>query len=56
MKLRMEIKYEIEDDDPQAEEIGLQIVGAEARAFGTTVRDRLAEAGVDIREFEVKAA
>jgi hypothetical protein len=56
MKLHMEIKYEIEDDDPQAEEIGMQIVGDEARAFGTTLRDRLAEAGVDIHEFEVKAA
>jgi hypothetical protein len=56
MKLQLEIKYEIEDANPQAEKIGMQIVGAEARAFGVTVRDRLAEAGVDIHEFEVKAA
>jgi hypothetical protein len=56
MKLHLDISYEVEDDDPQVEEIGLQIVGDEAQAFGAAVRDRLSEAGVDIREFVVKAA
>lgn len=56
MKVHLNINYEVEDDDPQIEEVGMQIVGEEARALGTAIRDRLSEAGVDIHEFEVKAA
>ena len=55
MKVHLDINYEVEADDPQTEEIGMQIVGDEAQAFGAAIRDRLSEAGVDIREFVVKA-
>ncbi len=56
MKLHLDINYEVEADDPKVEEIGMKIVGEEAEALGVSIRDRLSEAGVDIREFVVKAA
>jgi hypothetical protein len=51
VKVRLSIEYEVEDDDPEAEELGIEIVRAEADAFAEAVKKHLADAGAKITRF-----
>ena len=51
VKVRLSIEYEVEDDDPEAEELGIEIVRAEADAFAEAVKQHLADAGAKITRF-----
>lgn len=56
MKVHLEINYEVEADDPEAEEIGMQLIADETQSFAVSLRGRFADAGLDIHEFRTKVS
>lgn len=56
MKVNVDISYEVESDDPDAEKIGMQLIDEEAQAFALSIRHRFTEAGIEIKEFGTKAS
>lgn len=54
VKVNVDVSYAVESDNPATEERGLRILEDEVQAFASSIRDRLAEAGIEIEQFATK--
>jgi hypothetical protein len=54
MRLVLNISYEVEEEDPEAQSILEDIINQEAQEFANTVRSRLVAEGVVIHDMSVK--
>ena len=51
MKVRLSLEYEVEDDDPEVEKTGMEIIREEADALADAVKRRLTDAGAQVTSF-----
>lgn len=49
--MRLSVEFEVEDDDPKAERLGVEVIRSETDAFSSAVRQRLVESGAEITGF-----
>jgi hypothetical protein len=54
MRLVLNISYEVEEEDPEAQSTLEDIINQEAQEFANTVRSRLVAEGVVIHDMSVK--
>ena len=48
MKIRISIEYEVTDDKPELENLGAEVIRAEADALVETVKRKLSAAGAEV--------
>ena len=48
MKVRLSIEYEVEDENPEIEKLGAELIRAEADALVESVKRKLRAAGVEV--------
>lgn len=51
MKVLLSIEYEVDDQNPDLEKLGAEVVRAEADAFAAAVKRKLTEAGAQVTSF-----
>jgi hypothetical protein len=54
MRINLEVRFDVQEDDPGNEELAREIVRFEADRFASTVRDRLEARGMAIDSFSVE--
>lgn len=52
MEVRISYRYDVTDDDPDVEALGMRLVADELRAMLASLQDRFADAGLDVEHFE----
>jgi hypothetical protein len=54
MRINLEVRFDVQEDDPGNEELAREIVCFKADRFASTVRDRLEARGMAIDSFSVE--
>ena len=54
MKVNVDVSYAVESDNPATEGAGLRILEDEVQVFASSIRARLAEAGIEIEQFSTE--
>jgi hypothetical protein len=52
MKVRLSIEYEVEDENPEIEKLGAELIRAEADALVESVKRKLRAAGAEVTSFK----
>ena len=52
MKVRLSVEYEVEDENPEIEKLGAEVIRAEADAFAEAVKRKLRAAGAEVTSFK----
>jgi hypothetical protein len=52
MKISVSVEYDVKGDDPEQEQIVVEVIQEEARKLTARVMDRLEELGIQIDSFE----
>jgi hypothetical protein len=52
MKVRLSVEYQVDDEDPDLEKLGAELIRAQADAFAEAVKRALAEKGAEVTSFQ----
>jgi hypothetical protein len=51
VKIRISIDYAVEDENPELEKLGAEVIRAEADAMVESIKRKLSAAGAEVRSF-----
>ena len=52
MKVRLSVEYQVDDEDPDLEKLGVELIRAQADAFAEAVKRALVEMGAEVTSFQ----